>query len=198
MGIDITRLQQKKADGSYDIVHPETQAKAVWMSDGRSVEEAVGAGGDSGGGGDVFNVTANVAFGSGYDVTLSNVSHTYDEIYGAFKAGKVVALTMMIPGGADATTYVAYLNMDSEYAQQDDMLYFACNGYAMVIQISMTSTGEIYGRWCNYVPVGAPASGFVYAGDNYQTPDTSLLRNSKLVSTDTTPTVEGEIFWTYG
>lgn len=36
------------------------------------------------------------------------------------------------------------------------------------------------------------------AGEGYQDPGTSLLRNSRLVSADTTPTVNGEIFWTYG
>lgn len=36
------------------------------------------------------------------------------------------------------------------------------------------------------------------AGEGYQAPGTSLLRNTKLVSSDTTPPVNGEIFWTYG
>ena len=36
------------------------------------------------------------------------------------------------------------------------------------------------------------------AGEGYQAPGTSMLRNTKLVSSDTTPTVNGEIFWTYG
>ena len=36
------------------------------------------------------------------------------------------------------------------------------------------------------------------AGGGYQSPGTSLLRNTKLVSSDTTPTVNGEICWTYG
>lgn len=40
--------------------------------------------------------------------------------------------------------------------------------------------------------------GTVSAGSTYQDPATSLLRNSKLVSSDTTPTVNGEINWTYG
>lgn len=35
------------------------------------------------------------------------------------------------------------------------------------------------------------------AGEGYQAPGTSLLRNSRLVSADTTPTVNGEICWTY-
>ena len=40
MAIKIVREQRKNEDGTYDIIHPETQAKVVWMSDGRSVEEA--------------------------------------------------------------------------------------------------------------------------------------------------------------
>jgi len=37
----------------------------------------------------------------------------------------------------------------------------------------------------------------VVASSSGQTYSTSLLRNSKLVSTETTPTVNGEICWTY-
>lgn len=40
--------------------------------------------------------------------------------------------------------------------------------------------------------------GQVAAKSGAQAPATSLLRNSKLVSADTTPTVNGEIYWTYG
>ena len=41
-------------------------------------------------------------------------------------------------------------------------------------------------------------AGAVVASASNQAPGTSLLRNSKLVSSDTTPTNNGEIFWTYG
>ena len=41
-------------------------------------------------------------------------------------------------------------------------------------------------------------AGQVVANSSAQAPETSLLRNSKLVNADTTPTVNGEIFWTYG
>ena len=41
-------------------------------------------------------------------------------------------------------------------------------------------------------------AGAVVAGESNQAPETSLLRNSKLVSADTTPTVNGEINWVYG
>ena len=40
-------------------------------------------------------------------------------------------------------------------------------------------------------------AGQVVANSSGQTPGTSLLRNSKLVSADTNPTVNGEICWTY-
>ena len=40
-------------------------------------------------------------------------------------------------------------------------------------------------------------AGQVIANGSGQTPATSLLRNSKLVSADTNPTVNGEICWTY-
>ena len=45
---------------------------------------------------------------------------------------------------------------------------------------------------------GGTFTGTIKAGSNYQSYSTSLLRNSKLVSSDTTPSVNGEINWTYG
>ena len=45
--------------------------------------------------------------------------------------------------------------------------------------------------------VSGTLGGQVVANSSAQTPGTSLLRNSKLVSSDTTPAVNGEIYWTY-
>lgn len=45
---------------------------------------------------------------------------------------------------------------------------------------------------------GGAFTGTVKAGSSFQAVGTSLLRNSKLVSAETTPTVNGEINWTYG
>lgn len=45
--------------------------------------------------------------------------------------------------------------------------------------------------------VAGTFAGQVVANGSGQTPGTSLLRNSKLVSADTNPTVNGEINWTY-
>lgn len=191
MGIDITRLQQKKADGSYDIVHPETQAKAVWMSDGRSVEEAVGAGG---GGGDAFVVTANMSYGSGSEVLISNPSHTYAEIYAAINAGKTVVLELIENKEAGTASYrYIYTGYGSSGA-----LYFGNASDAFEVVATLYSNGSWECFWRDYVISGYQPYGYLYAGDDYQSANTSCLRNSKLVSTDTTPTVEGEIFWTYG
>lgn len=40
-------------------------------------------------------------------------------------------------------------------------------------------------------------AGQVVANSSQQAPATSLVRNSKLVSSESTPTVNGEIFWQY-
>lgn len=45
---------------------------------------------------------------------------------------------------------------------------------------------------------GGTFTGSVYAGNSYQSYSLSLLRNSKLVSSETTPTYNGEIYWVYG
>ena len=45
--------------------------------------------------------------------------------------------------------------------------------------------------------VAGTFAGQVVANSSGQTHGTSLLRNSKLVSADTNPTVNGEICWTY-
>lgn len=44
---------------------------------------------------------------------------------------------------------------------------------------------------------GGTFTGNIIAGSSYQAVGTSLLRNSKIVSVDTDPTVNGEICWTY-
>lgn len=67
-----------------------------------------------------------------------------------------------------------------------------------------TVTDEEKAAWNNAMPrdeampiSGGTFTGVVKAGETSQAPATSLLRNSRLVSVDTDPTVEGEINWTY-
>lgn len=44
MAIKLVRKKRKNADGSYDIVHYETQAKIVWFEDGESFQEKYDSG----------------------------------------------------------------------------------------------------------------------------------------------------------
>lgn len=41
MAIKFVRKRRKNADGSFDIVHYETQAKVVWCDDGESLQEKI-------------------------------------------------------------------------------------------------------------------------------------------------------------
>lgn len=106
MAVKIARKRRKNADGSYDIVHYETQAKAVWLDDGRSVEEAVG-GGDSGGG----SLAVKVVYS---DATNSySADKTFAEIKAAYDAGMhVVAVD------PDNAIYVL------SYCKAEDMAIF--------------------------------------------------------------------------
>lgn len=45
---------------------------------------------------------------------------------------------------------------------------------------------------------GGTFTGSVYAGSSYQSYSTYLLRNTRLNSSDATPTINGQICWTYG
>ena len=63
-------------------------------------------------------------------------------------------------------------------------------------QSGNTYTLSLAKHAASYVSAGT-FDGTVAANSGGQTPGTSLLRNSKLVSADTDPTVEGEINWTY-
>lgn len=45
---------------------------------------------------------------------------------------------------------------------------------------------------------GGTFTGSIYAGSSYQNYSAYLLRNTRLASSDTTPTVNGQICWTYG
>lgn len=50
MAVKLVRKRRKNADGTYDTVHYETQAKGVWFEDGQSIQEKFDNGGLGGGG----------------------------------------------------------------------------------------------------------------------------------------------------
>ena len=282
MNIEIVRNQRKNADGTYDVLHPETQAKVVWMSDGRSVEEAVG----EGGGGGVLVVHCEVSgdlFNG--DATITAASHTFNEILAAYEDGKIVVVntnpigttlylnyvdstdiyfSCAYPAG-DAAIYTieAKLDPDNNWSIYDaevsnsgsgdgdifivtadidgttvtnpshtfEEILEAYASFKYVVLISNTgvkwelsyftgsdlvftrleahfSTTVYYltlndeGVWSgnrNHLAIAFAENSYpLFASSAGQMPNSSVLRNSKLVSADTTPTVEGEIFWTYG
>lgn len=98
------------------------------------------------------------------------------------------------------------LELESKYINSDYCLlklttytnkqvhYVACTGGTWGIFHQLDFVGHTHGA--NYIKAGTFA-GQVVANSSGQTPGTSLLRNSKLVTADTTPTVNGEICWTY-
>lgn len=62
---------------------------------------------------------------------------------------------------------------------------------------SIGAAAESHTQSANTITAGTFA-GAVVAQNSSQTPSTSMLRNSTLVTTDTNPTNNGEIYWTYG
>lgn len=64
---------------------------------------------------------------------------------------------------------------------------------------SSSAVKSAYDLASNAMPKsGGTFTGSVYAGNNYQSYSTFLLRNTMLASSDTTPTINGQICWTYG
>lgn len=191
MAVKIVRKRRKNADGSYDIVHYETQAKAVWMSDGRSVEEAVTAGGGSSGGG-VLVVTGEEDH---TNRTVLNPSRTFAEIKAAHDAGQTVVLLLRYE--ENGATYYDRLPLVS-YDDIGFSFSFSVETCTVSVRVDDSNRWSFYYYYVavtdeeNYSPI--------YAGskNNAQNPNEYLLRNSKLSSTDSTPTVNGEICWTYG
>lgn len=95
------------------------------------------------------------------------------------------------------------LMYDGTYWIVEDMSKPAAADLSGTLAISKGGTGKTTAAEALTALGGMPIAGgtftgAAYAGSSVQTPGTSMLRNSKLVSAEETPTVAGEIFWTYG
>lgn len=74
----------------------------------------------------------------------------------------------------------------------------AANGVASLDASGKIPTSQIPTSTSDYMPKsGGTFTGAIKAGSNYQTVGTSLLRNSKLVSSESYPSTNGEINWQY-
>ena len=124
---------------------------------------------------------------------------TFSEVLAAYNSGK----TLMVY----YNEYKIPLNMVD--LSQSDMKYIAFQtgtdyGYMAFLIMSNNTVGGIFETFSysdhhhfpSDIKSGTFAS-YVKANANGQDPATSLIRNSKLVSADTNPTVNGEINWTY-
>lgn len=94
------------------------------------------------------------------------------------------------PAGADGKTPEKGVDYFTE-ADKTEMVE--------AVKASLTA-GDVGAAETNHTQAASTISagtfgGQVVANSSGQTPDTSLLRNSKLVTTDTNPTVNGEIVW---
>lgn len=194
MSVRIVRDRRKNADGTYDIIHPETQAKAVWMSDGRSVEEAMASGGGSGGGGaDVLVVTCERGNEQSGIYFLNNLSHTFAEVDAAVKAGREVVLEVSY-----VSSYGEAVNERLGFSYyMEDYYGFTTNDASGGTQAVLSGDMSAY-MYVQFARAGIENLTPLYAGAEYQAPGEYLLRNTRLASSDTTPTNNGEICWTYG
>lgn len=101
----------------------------------------------------------------------------------------------------DAATF-APLSMVGENKQRLDMLEAmhpvgADEFYAMAADLGAAVDSAMSTASAAMPKAGGQFTGTIRASSSYQSIGTALLRNSKLVSIDTTPTVNGEINWTY-
>ena len=120
---------------------------------------------------------------------------TFSEVLAAYNAGKTLMayyndyklpLTML-----DVSQYFAFqTGTDSGYVA------FSIMVDNTVFGIFETFSYSDHHHFPSDIKSGTFAS-YVKANASNQDPATSLIRNSALVSADTNPTVNGEIFWTY-
>ena len=99
----------------------------------------------------------------------------------------------------NGTSNYNQLNYDDEYALNNTTQQINTHNTSSNPHANMGWVDADYISGLNLMPkTGGTFTGTIKAGSTSQSYSTSLLRNSKLVSSDTTPTVNGEICWTYG
>ena len=94
------------------------------------------------------------------------------------------------PAGADGKTPVK----GTDYFTEADKQEIAQAAAALV---EIPSTPPAHNQSASTITAGTFA-GQVAANSSGQTPDSYVLRNSKLVSTEEAPTINGQICWVYG
>lgn len=140
------------------------------------------------GGGNILVVTAELTI----DDEVQNVSHTYADIISALESGKYVVLNLL--------DYNDWNNRYKVSCYDTENIYFDKFSEFYSETVVVTSDNE-WTYSLQFVPTTNNSSELLYtlrAGSSYQMPNTQLLRNTGLYSSDTNPSKNGEICWTYG
>lgn len=99
----------------------------------------------------------------------------------------------------NGTSNYNQLNFDDEYVLNNTTQQINTHNTSSNPHANMGWVDADYISGLNLMPKsGGTFTGTVKAGSSGESYSTYLLRNSRLASADTTPTVNGEICWTYG
>ena len=203
-----TVLQQAKDSGQFDGEDGYTPVKGKDYFDGANGKTAYAYAQDGGYTGTEAEFAAKLAESN--DVVIVSITgddtngyasdKTVSEIQAALDDGKMILARV----GNNAYAVLSYLLRDfsvvfTTYASSKGKFsavsYTILEMFGNEVDKSIFDT-DAYEMPADYVTAGTFA-GQVVANANGQDAGTSLLRNSKLVSAETDPTVNGEICWTY-
>lgn len=139
---------------------------------------------------EVIDYVDNKVFIATYGTT------TFAEIKAAYDSGSTVLCTRsdnsvkyILTGLTSTTAYFVGIGTSSQILYR---VYVDSTWHAA----SFTCASSTHTQAASTINAGTFA-GQVVANSSGQTPNASLLRNSKLVTTETNPTVNGEICWVY-
>lgn len=154
-----------------------------------------------------YGTTTNAEIEAAYQAGKAVFCHkvgAFDDIARLSKRMSSADHRFTIIEGALATQYKCF--NDAWTATSTTMIDRTGGMMTGALTLSGAPTQDLHAATKKYVDdkaagclplTGGKLNGSVMASDDGQTPGTSLLRNSKLVSSESTPTVNGEINWTY-
>lgn len=192
-----------------DQIHPKTKANAVFLEDGQSVE----------------NKFKTIFSGSYNDLTDKPelFSGSYDDLTG--KPTIPTALSQLtedtshrLVTDTEKQTWNNKSDFDGDYDKLDNKPSIptvssdtsseseatAASSKAVKQAYDLANSANTNASSAKTIATaampksGGTFTGTVKAGNNYQSYSTYLLRNVRFASSDTTPSVNGQICWTYG
>jgi hypothetical protein len=150
----------------------------------------------------------NAILGNDGNVTFDK---TFSEAYAAYNAGKTCEMVLGYVDRPDKyvcalSEYYEYKNAAGEFIKQ---LNFSQEKFGGYLAVALHSDGSYHPGGAEYVKITYEVDGAdqitlqklgyygLAASETGQEPEIYLLRNTKLAASQVTPTVNGEICWTY-